>query len=93
MTEEVYKLITKIKKLKSRKGKIDLGLKTCKFCTKDFLEDENFLWSCRTHRGDYSNLDDIWWCCGKKGKQQPGCKKQKHEQKEDDEDEEVNILK
>lgn len=30
----------------------------------------------------------MWWCCGKQGKDQPGCKFAKHECKEDDEDEE-----
>lgn len=31
----------------------------------------------------------MWWCCGKQGKEQPGCKWSKHESK-DDEDEEEN---
>ena len=28
----------------------------------------------------------MWWCCGKRGKDQPGCKFQKHESKDDDDD-------
>ena len=68
MQDELSKLLERIKKLKARRGKIDIGLKSCRYCAKEFLEDENFAWSCRTHQGDYSELDDIWWCCGKKGK-------------------------
>mmetsp|Transcript_37135 Transcript_37135/g.56994 ORF Transcript_37135/g.56994 Transcript_37135/m.56994 type:complete len:113 (+) Transcript_37135:1954-2292(+) len=30
----------------------------------------------------------MWWCCGKRGKNEPGCKFSKHESKEDDEEEE-----
>ena len=31
----------------------------------------------------------MWWCCGKRGKDQPGCRFSKHESKDDeDEDEE-----
>ena len=30
----------------------------------------------------------MWWCCGKRGKDQPGCKYSKHECKDDDEEEE-----
>jgi|DEB0MinimDraft_12_1074336.scaffolds.fasta_scaffold19958_3 hypothetical protein len=29
----------------------------------------------------------MWWCCGKRGKDQPGCKWSKHECKEDDDEE------
>ena len=29
----------------------------------------------------------MWWCCGKRGKNQPGCKFSKHESKEDDDEE------
>lgn len=41
----------------------------------------------------------MWWCCGKRSKEQPGCKFSKHEHKEDDEEEqtkeelEENLLK
>jgi len=30
----------------------------------------------------------MWWCCGKRDKDQPGCKFSKHESKEDDDEEE-----
>lgn len=57
----------------------------CKNCAKDYIEKENFNWSCRTHRSEYSG--EIWWCCGKEGKDQPGCKYSKHESKEEEDDE------
>jgi hypothetical protein len=28
----------------------------------------------------------MWWCCGKREKDQPGCKFGKHESKDDEED-------
>jgi hypothetical protein len=31
----------------------------------------------------------MWWCCGKRGKDQPGCKFMKHESR--DENEEVDM--
>ena len=82
-------MLERIKKLKNRKGKIDQGLKSCKWCGRDYQEDNNFQWSCIRHTGDYSQDDEIYWCCGKRGKNTPGCKKSKHQQKEDDEDEEA----
>ena len=58
---------------------------TCKKCGREYNEKENFKWSCRTHYGDYSG--EMWWCCGKFGKDQLGCKYSSHESKDDDEDE------
>ena len=82
---EREKMKQRIIKLKSRKGKVDQGIKMCKMCAQEYHEKENFNWSCRTHRGVYGG--EMWWCCGKRGKDQPGCKFAKHESK-DDEDEE-----
>ena len=31
----------------------------------------------------------MWWCCGKKGKDVPGCKFAKHETKEDEDDDDI----
>ena len=28
----------------------------------------------------------MWWCCGKRGKDQPGCKFMKHESRDENED-------
>ena len=68
----------RIKKIKSRKGKIDAGVQTCLNCKKEYKEDENFNWKCRTHRGEYSEQDDLWWCCLKKGFDTVGCRTSKH---------------
>ena len=81
--EEREKMKERIKKLKSRKGKIDVMQKVCKNCAKDYIETENFNWSCRIHQGSFSG--EIWWCCGKEQKDAPGCKYSKHESKEDEE--------
>ena len=53
------------------------------------MESENFNWSCRTHRSEYSG--EIWWCCGKTGKESLGCKFGKHLNRNDDVDEEDNL--
>ena len=74
----------RITKLISRKGKFDSGLKTCKNCSKEYNEKENFNWSCKQHRGDWGG--QMWWCCGKQNKDGGGCKFSKHESKEDEDD-------
>ena len=76
----------RIKKLRSRRGKFDSSSKICKNCGKDYVEKENFNWSCRTHRGEFSG--EMWWCCGKEGKDQPGCLYAKHESKDEEDEEE-----
>jgi len=81
---EREKMRDRIKKLKQRKGKFDIAQKICKNCTKDYIEKENFNWSCRTHRSEWSG--EIWWCCGKDIKDQPGCKYAKHESKEEEDE-------
>lgn len=90
MEKEKSKL--RIQKLIQRKGKFDSGFKTCKNCSKEFSEKENFNWSCKTHRSDYGG--EMWWCCGQSGKEAPGCNKSKHdskdEEEEDQEDNEAN---
>lgn len=37
------------------------------------------------HVSEYGG--EMWWCCGKRGKDQAGCKFSKHESKDDDLDE------
>ncbi|TNV84813.1 hypothetical protein FGO68_gene13458 [Halteria grandinella] len=44
--------------------------KYCKNCKREYLEQENFNWSCRVHRSSWGG--DIWWCCGKTTKGAPG---------------------
>ena len=79
---EREKMKDRIKKLKSKKGKFDLAQKTCKNCGKDYIEKDNFKWSCRVHRSEFSG--EIWWCCGKTHKDQAGCKYSQHESKDDE---------
>ena len=56
--------ITRMKK--TRFISVDAS-KTCKLCGADYLESENFNWSCRTHKSEFSG--EIWWCCGKTNKE------------------------
>ena len=81
-------MIDRIKKLKMRRGKFDEGSKVCKKCSKDFMEKENFNWSCSTHQSEFSG--EMWWCCGKNAKEARGCKFSKHEKQDEDEDEDEN---
>jgi hypothetical protein len=84
--DERDKLKKNVTKLLARKGKFDQGLKHCKNCGKEFNEKENFNWSCRVHQSEWGG--EMWWCCGKRGKEQPGCKFMKHEMANAIEDEE-----
>ena len=84
LLEERDKLKQRITRLAQRKGKFDSDLKTCKNCTKEFSEKENFNWSCRTHQSEWGG--EMWWCCGKTTKDFPGCKFRKHESKDDEEE-------
>ena len=76
----------RIVKLKNRKGRVDMGIKICKVCGKDYNEKDNLNWSCRQHVSQYSG--EMWWCCGKRGADAPGCKFSRHEERKDDEEEE-----
>ena len=62
----------------------------CKNCDKEYNDRDNYQWSCRTHIGEYSNDEMIWWCCGKTGKDAKGCKQSAHEPKLDDEEDDEN---
>ena len=79
------KMKQRITKLKNRRFRIEDNQKICKKCGKEYLEKENYNWSCRTHQSEWGG--EMWWCCGKNTKEAPGCKFSKHESKEDDEDE------
>lgn len=37
--------------------------KTCKNCSLEYKDSENFNWSCRTHQSEWGGA--VWWCCGK----------------------------
>ena len=84
--EERDKQKKRIQKLIARKGNFSSGIKACKNCNNEYRENENFNWSCRTHQSEWGG--EMWWCCGKRGKDQPGCKFSKHESKDDAEDDE-----
>ena len=71
-------------KLIAKKGNFASGMKTCKQCTNEYNEKENFNWSCRQHQSEYSG--EMWWCCGKTTKEALGCKFRKHETKDDEEE-------
>jgi hypothetical protein len=86
---ERQKMMDRIKKIKQRRGKFEEGSKICKKCGKDYIEKENYNWSCVTHQSEFSG--ELWWCCGKTTKEARGCKFQKHEKQ--DEDDEVHDQK
>lgn len=82
--DEIQVLKRRIERLKVKK--IKLNQKICKNCNQEFVENENYNWSCRTHQSEYGG--EMWWCCGRKSKDAPGCKFGKHINK-DDEDQET----
>ena len=84
---EIDLLKKRIERLKVRKVK--LNQKICKFCNQEFVENENYNWSCRTHQSDYGG--EMWWCCGQKSKDAPGCKFNKHVNKEDEEQDQIDL--
>ena len=76
---EVVGLRKRIDKMKLLSMKV-FDKKICKNCLKEYNESDNFNWSCRTHRSEFGGV--IWWCCGKKNKDDPGCKFSQHESKD-----------
>jgi len=66
------------------------SLLVCKNCGKEYNEDANFNWSCRTHHSTFSG--EMWWCCGKTKKEAPGCKYSKHKERRENEDDELDPL-
>ena len=84
LTEEKAKMKDRITKLKNKRGSVNKDEKQCSLCGKEFLDKENFNWSCRTHKSEWSG--EMWWCCGKQTKNALGCGFQKHIQKEDDDE-------
>lgn len=82
LSDERENMKIRITKLSQRKGNFNSGVKTCKNCAMDYVEKENFNWSCRMHQSEWGG--EMWWCCGKRGKDQPGCKFMKHETKDDE---------
>lgn len=87
LTDERTKLRESLKKYRfRRKMYYEQEQKICKKCGREYIEKENFNWSCRTHHSKYSDQANIYFCCGKVGREAPGCRFAKHESKEDDEE-------
>lgn len=91
MQLENQKLKNRIVKMTFKKGKNDRDIKICKNCHKEYYEKENFNWSCRTHHYQFNG--EFYWCCGKRGEDQIGCKVSKHECKDDEDEEDAEEKK
>ena len=89
LLEQIEMLKKRTKKLAMQKGKFDSAIQSCKKCSKEFNQKENYNWSCRTHQSAFGG--EMWWCCGKKGKDQPGCKFGKHVIGEDEDEDQVRL--
>jgi hypothetical protein len=48
-SDENTKLRQRIQRIKNKRFRIEDNQKICKKCTKEYLEKENFNWSCKTH--------------------------------------------
>jgi hypothetical protein len=84
--DEHDKLRQKLKHIRLKRKQYGEGEeKLCRKCQKTFMDSENFNWSCRTHKAEFSG--EMWWCCGR-GKDAPGCQVSKHQSKDEDEDNE-----
>ena len=68
-------------KMLQRLGKNPNEVRICKTCNKEYRDQENYNWSCRVHQSDWGG--EMWWCCGKREKDAPGCKFRKHTWKND----------
>ena len=49
----------------------------------DFVEKNNFNWSCRTHLQEFDNDTGMWWCCGSRDPNKRGCKLRKHKSRKE----------
>ncbi|CAD7934167.1 unnamed protein product [Amoebophrya sp. A120] len=82
LSQDYEKMKQKWKKYRARRNLLfEQDTKTCKNCAKEYLEAQNFNWSCRTHSSEFGG--ELWWCCGKSGISALGCKFSKHESKDD----------
>ena len=81
-TEKELKSIRKKIRQNTISGSLDIE-KYCVKCQKSFVDSENFNWSCKSHMSLIHN--NIFWCCGKEGKEAPGCIISRHLSKLDSE--------
>ena len=85
LADEYEKLRLKLKQFRlKRKQYGEQDEKVCRHCQKMFVESENYNWSCRTHPSEYGS--EMYWCCGRVGRDAPGCRTSKHESKDEEEE-------
>ncbi|CAG9328093.1 unnamed protein product [Blepharisma stoltei] len=82
LNEELKRVRKKMKQYKKESNNAQYEEKFCINCMKPFIEIYNYNWSCRIHKS--KPIDDTYWCCGKIGKDAPGCIASKHISKEDE---------
>lgn len=73
-SEELRLMRTRSKKSKVLRS--ESQEKFCAMCFQVYNEQENFNWSCKTHKSKLCN--DRYWCCNGIGKDAPGCLLSKH---------------
>jgi len=85
LADEYEKLRLKLKQFRQKRKQYgEQDEKVCRLCQKMFVESENYNWSCRTHPSEYGS--EMYWCCGKVGRDAPGCRTSKHESKDEEEE-------
>ena len=75
LTSELEAFKKKVVSLQQKKS-VDINQQFCCLCKQEFIEKQNFNWSCCTHRSEWGGT--MWWCCGKTNQNAKGCKYQKH---------------
>jgi hypothetical protein len=55
LMDENLKLRQRIQRIKNKRFRIEDNQKICKKCTREYLEKENFNWSCKTHQSEWSS--------------------------------------
>lgn len=85
LADEYEKLRLKLKQFRlKRKQYGEQEEKVCRHCQRMYIESENYNWSCRTHASEYGS--EMYWCCGRVGRDAPGCRTSKHECKDEEEE-------
>lgn len=82
LLKQVDSLSSEIKSLKKRFIKASPSLNKfaeliCQNCKQMYKETDNFNWSCRFHKCEYT--DNVYWCCGNSVKGSVGCVIGKHQ--------------
>lgn len=83
LSEEYEKLRNRLRQYRVKRRQFgEVEEKVCKQCQKVYTEKGNFNWSCKCHTGEYGT--DMWWCCGKRGREAEGCRTAKHVSNEEE---------